>query len=81
MNLETFKIDLAKQLFNINEKSVLEQIKMILDSKEIVAYATDGKPLNIQEYNAALENAEQDIRKGKVISSDELKNEIKSWRK
>ena len=81
MNLETFKIDLAKQIFNIDEKTVLEQIKTILDRKEIVAYTTDGKPLNIQEYNTALENAEQDIRKGKVISSHELKNEIQSWKK
>ena len=81
MNLETFKIDLAKQIVNIDEKTVLEQIKTILDRKEIVAYTTDGKPLNIQEYNTALENAEQDIRKGKVISSYELKNEIQSWKK
>ncbi len=81
MNLETLKIDLAKQLFNIDEKAVLEQIKLILDSKEIVAYATNGKPLNIQGYNSALEIAEQDIKKGKVISSHKLKYEIQSWKK
>jgi len=36
MNLETLKIDLVKQLFNINEKSVLEQIKSILDKKKLL---------------------------------------------
>ena len=81
MNIETLKIDLAKQLFNINEKSVLEQIKSILDKKAIVAYSSDGKPLTVQSYNKALEKAEQDILKGKITDSKNLKKEVKSWRK
>lgn len=81
MNIETLKIDLAKQLFNIHEKSVLEQIKTILDKREIVAYTVDGTPLTIKAYNQALENAEQDIKLGKVTNSDNLKKEIKNWKK
>ena len=81
MNIETLKIDLARQLFNINEKSVLEQIKSILDKREIVAYATDGTPLTIKAYNQALENAEQDIQLGKVTDPNRLKKEIKNWNK
>lgn len=49
--------------------------------EEIVAYSTDGKPLTVKTYNKALEKAEQDILNGRVISSDELKEEVKSWRK
>ncbi len=81
MNIEAFKIDLAKQLFSVNEESVLEQIKTILERKSIVAYAADGKPLNLQAYNKALERAEKDILKGKVTDSKSLKQELKSWRK
>jgi len=81
MNIETLKIDLAKQLFNNNEKSVLEQIKSILEKKVVVAYSTDGKPLTVQAYNKALEKAEQDILKGKLTDAATLKKEVKSWRK
>ncbi len=81
MNIETLKIDLARQLFNINEKSVLEQIKTILDKREIVAYTVDGNPLTIKAYNQALENAEQDIRLGKVTNADQLKKEIGNWKR
>jgi hypothetical protein len=81
MNIETLKIDLAKQLFTINEKSVLEQIKSILEKKVVVAYSTDGKPLTVQAYNKALEKAEQDILKGKLTDAATLKKEVKSWRK
>lgn len=81
MNIETIKIDLVKQLFNINERSVLAQIKGILDRKEIVAYSADGTPLTVQAYNKALEKAEQDVLKGRVTSSDELKEEVKDWKR
>lgn len=81
MNIETLKIDLAKQLFSINEKSVLEQIKSILERKVIVAYSTDDKPLTLHSYNKALEKAEQDLLKRKVTDSKTLKQEVKSWRK
>ena len=80
MNLETFKIDLVKQLFNINERSVLMQIKSILDKKEIVAYSTDGNPLTVNEYNQVLKKAEQDILHGRVTNSGELKNEVNAWK-
>jgi hypothetical protein len=81
MNIEALKIDLAKQLFSVNEKSVLEQIKSILEKKAVIAYTTDGKPLTVQAYNKALEKAEQDIVKGKLTDSATLKKEVKSWRK
>ncbi|OFY99892.1 MAG: hypothetical protein A3K10_05925 [Bacteroidetes bacterium RIFCSPLOWO2_12_FULL_31_6] len=81
MNLESLKIDLAKQLFSINEKSVLEQIKSILERKVIVAYSTDGKHLTVQSYNKALEKAEQDVVKGKLTDSVTLRKEVESWKK
>jgi len=81
MNIETLKIDLAKQLFNINEESVLKQIKNILDKKEVVAYSIDGRPLTAIEYNEALLKAEQDIIDGKTTSSEELKEEASTWKR
>lgn len=81
MKLEALKIDIAKQLFSVTEASVLEQIKSILEKKSIVAYAADGKPLNLMDYNKALEKAEQDILKGNVTNTKKLKQELKSWKK
>ena len=81
MNIETLKIDLAKQLFNISEESVLEQIKDILDKKEVVAYSIDGKPLTAIEYNDALTEAEKDITTGKTISSENLRKEVSAWKR
>lgn len=79
MNIESTKIDLAKQLFNINEESVLMQIKSILDKEEIVAYTTDGKPLTRKAYVEAVKSAENDIENGHYITQSQLLDNIKKW--
>jgi hypothetical protein len=79
MNIESTKIDLAKQLFNINEEAVLMQIKTILDKKEIVAYTTDGIPLTRKEYIKAITEADKDVENGNYISQDQLLENIKKW--
>ena len=79
MNIESTKIDLAKQLFNINEEAVLMQIKTILDKKEIVAYTTDGTPLTRKEYIKAIMEADKDVENGNYISQNQLLENIKKW--
>jgi len=79
MNLESIKIDIAKQLFNINSTTVLQKIKAILDKEEIVAYTTDGKPLSRDQYIKAVKNAEQDIDNGNYITHSQLLENFKKW--
>lgn len=79
MNIEATKIDLAKQLFNINKTSVLEKIKAILDKEEIVAYTVDGKPLTREAYIKAIKQADTDIENGNSISHEQLLEDRKKW--
>lgn len=79
MSIETIKIDLVKQLFNINKESVLKQIKAILDKEEIVAYTTSGKPLTRKAYIQEIKKAEKDIDNGNYITHQELLDDIKKW--
>lgn len=81
MSLETLKIDLAKQLFSIDEKAVLNQIKNILDEKVVVAYSANGDPMTLRTYNMALKKAEQDVESWRLTDSDTLRKEIKGWKK
>lgn len=79
MSIESIKIDLAKQLFNINKTDVLIKIKSILDKEEIVAYTTDGKPLTRDAYNKAVKTAEHDIDNCNYITHNQLLENIKKW--
>lgn len=81
MSIEAIKIDLAKQLFNVNKKTVLEQIRKILENEKTDSFTIDGVQLTIAEYNKELDKAEKEIKDGKTLSTEELSKEIKSWRK
>ena len=81
MSLETAKIDIAKQILSVTQKTVLDQIKTILDNTQIVAYTTDGKPVTIKAYNKLIEEAEQDITAGRVKTTEELRKALRTWKK
>ena len=64
------------------ESIILNKIDLRKKSnKEIVAYGTDGTPLTKEDYKKRLNEAEFDIKEGRVLSSEKLKKQIKNWRK
>ena len=82
MDLQATKIELAKRILSETRESVLEKIaQMLSKNEEIVAHSVDGKPLNQEAYLRQTEEAEQDIKEGRVIDHQQLKNQIKSWGK
>ena len=48
-------------------------------NSEIIAYTTDGKPLNTREYIEQINIGLKQIETGEVITDDELEAEIKTW--
>jgi chromosome condensin MukBEF complex kleisin-like MukF subunit len=80
MDIQTTKIELAQKLLSETRQSVLEQIKQLLASDEIVAYTTSGEPLTRTDYLSKLEEGRNDIDSGRTISTDELKNRVESWK-
>jgi len=44
-----------------------------------IGYHTSEKPQTIEEYNKDLEEGEAEIEKGKFITNEQLKKEIKKW--
>ncbi len=79
MSLESIKIDIAKQLFNIDKMTVLEQIKRILEKETVVAYTTSGEPLTKEAYIAKVKAAEADIEQGNYTTHEQLLKDIEKW--
>ena len=49
-------------------------------SESPVGYDTTGKPLNLNEYNKAVDKGIADFKNGDYISHEKLLEEIKSWK-
>lgn len=77
MNIQATKIELVKQLLNVEEESVLNKVKAILSSEQanVVAYTASGEPLTEKEYIAHIKQISDDIENGaKTYTSDEVKD-------
>jgi predicted transcriptional regulator len=86
MDIQATKLDLIKLLMSVENESLLQEIKSILKSnsnsvsEEILAYTTKGEPLTKEEYLAKIQQGINDIEAGRVISHEDLLNEIKTWK-
>ncbi|WP_026777377.1 hypothetical protein [Polaribacter sp. Hel_I_88] len=85
MDIQTTKIELAKQLLNTDNEAILKKIKDILinssEQNNVVAYTIDGKSLSAEEFQSELYLAEKEAENGNYLTSQELDNEIASWNK
>ena len=79
MNIEKSKMEVMEMLLKVRSKSLINQMKELLQKEMIVGYTTAGKPLTLEKYNARLAEAEAQIARGEVISQEDLENKIKKW--
>ena len=79
MDIRATKIELVKQLLNVEEESVLIKVKAIL-AKELVniaAYTTSGEPLTEEKYIAHIKQISNDIENGATTySSQEVRDYV-----
>lgn len=78
MDFQTTKLDIVQKLMGVTEESLLGKIENLLDKELIVGYTTSGKPLTKNEYNMRLQNAENQLLEGKVLSQEELEDILKN---
>lgn len=79
-------LDLKQSVQNYIDKAdhrLLKMIKALVESYHeddtAVAYTVDGKPLTRAQYNKELLNAEEEIKKGKLTSAEDLEKESQNW--
>jgi hypothetical protein len=76
-----------KELIKLKLENADERVLRIVDSvlneysKETVAFDSKGYALNIEEYNLKVEEGFEDIKKGNVLSNEEMLEKIKQLKK
>lgn len=80
MNKVQIKEEIHKYINQADDRFIHLVYGMIKEDKnEIVAHTVKGKPLTQSEYVVMIEESEDDIKAGRVISHKKLKKEIKGW--
>jgi hypothetical protein len=76
MNIAVSKIELAKQILSINDKSVIQQVKALLEVQKDDWY--DELPDHVKD---SVARAEKQIVKGEGIPHKEVMKKYKKWLK
>lgn len=81
MDIQATKLELMQYLLEEKNVSVLNRIKDIFtkENADIVAYTTSGEPVNLNQYKAKIKRGLDDVKAGRITSSKDLREEIKTW--
>ena len=74
--------ELHQIIDKINDKRLLAAVHTLLtSSSKTIIHSSKGEPLTKENMDEMLEVSEVDIREGRLTDHQNLKNEIKSWRR
>lgn len=77
MDLQTQKFQIIQHIISTNEESIIKKIQEILDQD----ISSSSNPMTLEEFYKRIEESEYAYRTGNFITHDELKEEIKTWKK
>ena len=80
MDLQQRKIHFVQDFLRINDEEVVNVLENTLKSEKSKILSRPVKPYTIAELNEKIDRAEEDIKNNRTKTTDELKEEIKSWR-
>ena len=80
MNIQVRKLNLIEEFLRISDESMIEKLESFIRKEKKKQYDRELKPMSLEEFHEMIDQAIQDKANGRVISQDELKKRIKSWK-
>ena len=79
MNIAVKKVELIEWLARLQDKTLLEQVDSLKKKAITETYQAKMKPMTSAEYSSMLDQAEKDLKNGKVTSQEDLEKESSNW--
>lgn len=81
MDIRADKLWLIEHLIKIQDEALLHRIKAFIENIIRRKQEEDLEPMSIETFYSRIEESEQALQRGEVITQDELREEIKTWEK
>ncbi len=78
MTLQERKLQLISQLTFTENKNVIKEIELLLKKAKIEEYEKSLKPMSKKEFIAKINEAEEDIKHGRVYTQKEVEQYFKN---
>lgn len=79
MDIQTKKINFIQEFLRLKDEELVNKLDSLLKLEKKKKFDKETIPYSKEEFNAIIDKSEKDSKDGKVISADDLKNDIDTW--
>ena len=79
MNLEERKISFVQEFLKLQNEDIVIRLEKILRQRKSELVNDELKPMSMEQYDAEIDQALEDSRKGRMTKVTELKTRIQKW--
>ena len=80
MNIQARKLVLIEEFLRISDETLITKLESFIKHEKKISHERNLKPMSIDEFHAMIDQAKQDSEAGRVISHEELKKKVKTWK-
>jgi len=71
---------LIEEFLRMNDESLISKLEAFIREEKKIAHEKNLKPMPIDEFHEMIYHAKQDSDAGRVISHQDLKKKVKTWK-
>jgi hypothetical protein len=79
MNLEARKISFVQEFLRLQNEEIVIGLEKLLHKRKAELIGKDMKPMSLEQFNKDIDQAEDDFKNGRYISSSDLKAKVQKW--
>ncbi len=79
MTVEARKLHFIEEFLKVTDENIISQMEHLLRNEKRKQQENSLQPMNMNEFKHIIDKAREDVEQGRVISHENLKQEILSW--
>jgi len=80
MNILARKLNLIEEFIQISDESLIEKLENLIHSEPKALHDRELSSMSLPEFHQMIDKAILDKNEGRVISHNDLKRKIESWK-
>jgi hypothetical protein len=80
MDIVARKLNFVQEFLRISDEDLVDKLERFLRTERKKRVDKDIKPMTMNEFNQMIENAEDDVKNGRVIEARELLKKVEKWK-
>lgn len=80
MSIQARKLVLIEEFLRISDESLITKIESFIKNEKKISHEENLKPMSLDDFHQMISQSKHDSDAGRVISHEELRKKIKSWK-